>query len=47
MNNAVENVVEDGWDATTQQSVNVVVTGMNEFTPLANDEPSGSDYIAF
>ena len=29
MNNAVENVVEDGLDATTQQSVNVAATGMN------------------
>ena len=47
MNNAVENVVEDGLDAATQQSVNVIATGMNEFTPLANDEPSGSDYVAF
>ena len=26
---------------------NVIATGMNEFTPLANDEPSGSDYVAF
>ena len=47
MNNAIENVVEDGLDATTQQSVNVAATGMNQFTPLANDEPSGSDYDAF
>ena len=43
----MNNAVEDGLDATTQQSVNVVATGMNEFTPLANDEPSGSDYAAF
>ncbi|KAL0001515.1 hypothetical protein SO802_015296 [Lithocarpus litseifolius] len=47
MNNAIENVVEDGLDATTQQSVNGATTGMNEFTPLANDEPSGSEYAAF
>ena len=47
MNNAVENVVENGLDVATQQSVNVIATGMNEFTPLANDEPSGSDYVAF
>ena len=47
MNNVVENVVEDGLDATTQQSVNVATTGMNDLSPLANDEPSGSDYAAF
>ena len=47
MNNAVENVVEDGWDATTQQSVNVAAIGMNEFTPLGHDEPSESNYAAF
>ena len=47
MNNAVENVVKVGLDATTQQSVNVAATSMNEFTPLTNDEPSGSDYVAF
>ena len=29
INNAVENVVENGLDATTQQSVNVAATSMN------------------
>ena len=43
----MNNVVEDGLDATSQQSVNVAATGVNESTPLANDEPSGSDYAAF
>ena len=47
MNNVVENDVKVGLDATTQQSVNFVAGGMNEFTSLANDEPSGSDYAAF
>ena len=46
MNNVVENDVKVGLDATTQQSVNFV-GGMNEFTSLANDEPSGSDYATF
>ena len=47
MNNAVENVVEVGLDATTQQSVNIAAASMNEFTPLTNDESSETDYVAF
>ena len=47
MNNVVENDVKVGLDATTQQSVNFVAGGMNEFTSLANNEPSGSDYATF
>ena len=47
MNNAIENDVKVGLDSTTQQSVNFVAGGMNEFTSLANDEPSGSNYAAF
>nr|POF15909.1 hypothetical protein CFP56_17149 [Quercus suber] len=47
MINFIKNVVEDGLDATAQQNVNGAATGMNEFTPLANDEPSGSDYATF
>ena len=39
----MNNVVGDGLNATTQQSVNVAATGVNESTPLANDEPSGGD----
>nr|POE66711.1 hypothetical protein CFP56_69904 [Quercus suber] len=47
MNNVIENIVEIGLDATTQQSVNVVTANMNEFTSLTNDEPSEIDYVAF
>ena len=47
MNNAVENVVEVGLDATTQQSVNIAAASMNEFTPLTNDELSEIEYVAF
>lgn len=47
MNKVVEYVVGVGLDATTQQSINVAAAGMNEFIPLANDEPSRSDYAAF